>query len=159
MTATGTATAWEEDALERIDQSVADCFERMLNLPCLVTQSGPLLGTIIEAKIVFSDGTSGSCVVEASVPAADRLTDALLGSEADWDDDILDDAIGELCNIVAGGWKSRLPAGAQLCELSVPEIRRRTPGQPPREIRPDRRELTRRYEFDGHQFSVTLSFS
>jgi chemotaxis protein CheX len=130
MIATSASANQPEQAADRIigqtlrmDCAVAEVVEGMLRLSCAVVSSQPLPGRQISAKILFSGPLDGDCTIQMSVEAAVRLTGALLASQGPWDDEMLDDAVGELCNMIAGRWKSSLGAAAK-CQLSVPMLSR-----------------------------------
>jgi chemotaxis protein CheX len=110
--------------IEHIDHAVAEVFDTMLRQPCTVIDRPDSAQNHISARIVFSGTLEGHCAIHLSAATADRLTDALLGAEGDWDDQMIDDAVGELCNMIAGGWKSRLAAPASVCHLSMPQVSR-----------------------------------
>jgi chemotaxis protein CheX len=107
----------------QIDEAVAEVFETMLRLPCVLVDETPAKGATVSARIVFSGAIDGECVVLMPAAAAGRLTDTLLETEGDWDDEMLDDTVGELCNMIAGGWKSRSGMDAE-CQISVPAFSR-----------------------------------
>jgi chemotaxis protein CheX len=114
----------------RMDCAVAEVVEGMLRLSCAVVSSQPLPGRQISAKILFSGPLDGDCTIQMPIGAAVHLTGALLGSQGPWDDEMLDDAVGELCNMIAGRWKSSLSAAAK-CQLSVPTLSRTGHRTPP----------------------------
>jgi chemotaxis protein CheX len=106
-----------------VDDAVAEVFASMLQLPYAVVDEAPATGATISARIAFSGAIDGECVIQLPVRAAERLTDTLLEAEGDWDDEMIDDAVGELCNMIAGGWKSRSGMDAK-CQMSVPAVSR-----------------------------------
>jgi chemotaxis protein CheX len=75
------------------------------------------------ALICFAGALSGVCEISLSTPASVAVTSAMLGGtdvpeESEW----ICDAVGELCNLLAGGWKNRLPAIGAECSLSQPTV-------------------------------------
>ena len=74
------------------------------------------------ALIGFSGVLRGSCQIRMSSGAARSIASAMLGGTPVEDDDSLDDALGELCNMVAGGWKDGIPALSADCSLSPPTV-------------------------------------
>ena len=140
--------------IAHLDDAVAEVFELMLQLRCSVVDRCAAIEAGISATIVFSGTLEGQCVVRVSGAGADRLADALLGAEGDWDEEMIDDAVGELCNMIAGGWKSRLGAPASVCHLSVPAV---SHGLAPSRLG---HSATRRfYGFDGAVLEVTLELT
>jgi chemotaxis protein CheX len=137
--------------IAHLDDAVGEVFELMLRQRCALVDETTAAARWISAKIVFSGTLEGQCVVQVSGAGADRLADALLGAEGDWDDEMIDDAVGELCNMIAGGWKSRLDAPASVCTLSMPSVSR-GPAQNTLEHCAARRS----YGFDGAVVEVTL---
>jgi len=142
--------------IAHLDGAVTEVVETMLRQRCTAVDGPPAARTTISAKIVFSGALEGHCIVHVSTAAAGRLTDALLGAEGDWDDQMIDDAVGELCNMIAGGWKSRLGPPASVCHLSVPAVSRTST----REKSQKSPATTRRfYAFDGAILEVALTLS
>jgi chemotaxis protein CheX len=109
-----------------MDEAVADVFQTMLEQSCPVVDNAYDLHTDISARVTFSGTLEAQCVVAFPSRSAERLTCAFLGScdGCNWDDAITADTVGELCNMIAGGWKKRLDAPAASSDLSVPSIRR-----------------------------------
>jgi chemotaxis protein CheX len=143
---------------EQIDGTVAAVFEQMLGLSCAVAKQSGAGEPDISAKVLFSGAMQGCCVVEFPVAAARRLTDRFLGTAERtaelWDRAMVEDAVGELCNMIAGGWKSGLGSQNSGCELSLP-IMRRAVGQV--ELSGCGGTKVRRvYGFDGEVFAVEL---
>lgn len=138
-----------EAELRAVDGAVESIFEAMFRLAC--TPAGEATGANVEisASISFAGSVQGRCTVGASRAAAARLTVELLGPSDTWDDAIFNDAVGELCNLIAGGWKSRLQAPFAACEMSAPLISR---GSSPQA----KAVSGRLYSFDGNTFEVDL---
>lgn len=138
----------------QIDGIVAAVFHLMLQRSCGEAEEGAAEGMDIAAKVLFSGAVEGCCMVEFPASAARKLTDAFLGAEGDWDDAMVADAVGELCNMIAGGWKSRLGGQDAACQLSAPRVWRGVErvelsgcgGTPVRRV----------YGFDGGVFGVEL---
>jgi chemotaxis protein CheX len=137
-----------------IDSTVAEVFETMLSQGCTVVCGASLTGVHISAKTIFSGTLEGHCMVHVSTATADLMTDALLGAEGDWDDQMIDDAVGELCNMIAGGWKSRLGTPASVCHLSAPTVSRRAVCEG---LHGYATMMRRFYAFSGSMFEVTLA--
>jgi chemotaxis protein CheX len=107
------------------------------------------------AIVGFSGAMRGSCQVRMGTPPAQAIASAMLGgTPVAEDDDSIDDALGELCNMLAGGWKNSIPGLSSECALSPPTV---ISGRDykvhtckPSEI------LLRAYRFDIHTFLLTL---
>lgn len=138
--------------VEHVDGAVTEVFEMMLRRPCALVDGRPQMEPGISAEIVFSGSMEGRCSIRLSSETAYRLTDALIGAEGDWDDEMIEDAVGELCNMIAGGWKSRLGSGSAVCQLSVPAVSRNH-GRPEEELAGNRRF----YQFNGSVLEVELT--
>jgi chemotaxis protein CheX len=107
----------------------------------------------ISATILISGALQGRCIVHLSTASSARFTALLLGADTGCDQPIIDDAIRELCNMIAGGWKSRLGALASACQISVPAISHTAPPTLP----DDPTVLRRLYAFAGSFLEVTLA--
>ena len=88
--------------------------------------------------------------------AARRLTGALLGAEGAWGDEMLDDAVGELCNMVAGRWKSSLGLAAR-CHLAAPAVSRGVARESLDLESLGRITMRRVYRFDDSAFELKLT--
>jgi chemotaxis protein CheX len=113
-----------------VDDTVEEVFARMLRTP--MVRCGPHEGDeeTIEASIRMMSEPQAVCRLEISARAGDRLTDAMLGSEADWDAEMIEDAVGELCNMITGGVKRRSGWWQGGCRISLPTIARRAATAP-----------------------------
>ncbi len=76
----------------------------------------------VTAVVGFGGILSGACVFRCGAPAARQIAGRMAGMEFDAVDDIVKDAIGEICNMLAGTWKSKVPDLAANCGLSVPAV-------------------------------------
>jgi chemotaxis protein CheX len=56
------------------------------------------------------------------VTAARKIAEQMTGMEFTEVDDTVKDAVGEICNMLAGAWKGRFPNLAANCGLSVPAV-------------------------------------
>jgi chemotaxis protein CheX len=108
--------------IEQIDGIVAAVFHLMLRRSCGGADGTPAPAMDISAKVLFSGSVEGCCLVEFPAAAAKKLTDAFLGSDGAWDEAMVSDAVGELCNMIAGGWKSQLGSADAACQLSAPTV-------------------------------------
>lgn len=144
----------EDQWLEQIDGIVADVFRRMLGQSCAVADKAVAYEGYISARILLSGTFEAQCVIELPQASAKKLTDAFLGGKADWGNDTIEDAVGELCNMIAGGWKSTLETQNLLSDLSVPTISR---GPHLSVMEPTGTQLRRNYAFDNSTFTLTLA--
>jgi chemotaxis protein CheX len=109
---------------KHIDRSVAEVFELMLGVKCVRTGPEKLVkdDESVTAVVGFGGILSGACVFRLSRSTALRLAMQMTGIEFSEIDDTVKDAIGELCNMLAGSWKGRVPDLAANCGLSVPAV-------------------------------------
>lgn len=144
MTAETASAARRWTAL--MDDTVAEVFTTMLGLEC-VPAAKAAAETAVAARVEFSGALEGGCAVAFDRAAAAQFAAAMLGEAAD--EAMAGDAAGELCNMLAGGWKRRLRPPASGAALSVPVVTRGE-DSPASDVRQG-------YEFDGTQFAVGLT--
>lgn len=142
--------------LQRADETVQEVFARMLGLQIALTDPQilePGLGEDRTAIVGFSGAMRGCCEVQLNVQAAQAVASAMLGIPVD-DAASLDDAIGEICNMVGGGWKDRVPSLSSQCALSPPTV---ISGRAYRVhmSRPSDK-ITRTYQFNEHLLFLTI---
>ena len=111
----------------RTDAKVVEVFRMMFGFeiePVGTPDEGARTGDSDErtAVIGFSGALRGSCQVRMSTEAARSVASAMLGGIPVEDDDSVDDALGEVCNMLAGGWKDGIPALSSNCSLSPPTV-------------------------------------
>ncbi len=148
------------ETLELADATVIEIFKLMFGYgvsvaelphPSLV-QSGLDERTAI---VGFSGSMRGSCQVRMSTCAARSIAEAMLGGPIDEaDDDSINDALGELCNMLAGGWKNGVRGLSSECNLSPPTV---VSGHNYRvHVSKPCMVLTSIYRFDVHTLHLTL---
>jgi len=136
-----------------MDDAVEEVFLRMLERRCAAASQELNFRPDISVRIGFSGALEAQCVVEFLLTSAQRITQAFLGTkDTDWDEAMITDAVGEFCNMVAGGWKRRLGPPAWQAALSVPSISH----GPTRSIDPASATLRRVYIFDDSPFVVSF---
>lgn len=156
MQATG-SPAPHNEMVNRLDSAVSEVFEMMLERSCDPTDGDV---TVVDGKIVariqFTGAVSGECILYASPATAAVTAEALLGaSSSEPCDPMVDDAIGELCNMIAGGWKSKLEHPQAGCLISVPAVTRG--GFEALEGKFGNK-FSRTYSFQGNVFGIVLAF-
>jgi chemotaxis protein CheX len=111
---------------QNLDASVREVFELMLGVscrcdsepqPCTTEQSES-----VTAVVGFGGLLSGACVLRCNRIAAIEIAARLTGMEFDQVDDTVKDGVGEICNVLAGAWKSKVPRLAENCGLSIPAV-------------------------------------
>ena len=69
-------------------------------------------------------------------------------------DDTVKDGIGEICNMLAGAWKGKVPDLAANCGLSIPAVI--TGRDYNLHVQAPEFKLVHSYRFDGGSFEVTI---
>jgi len=146
--------------LDRADETVIEIFKMMFGLDIQPTDTphSDLLDPEDNERtaiVGFSGAMRGSCQIRVSTAAAQLIASAMLGgTPIDEDDDSLNDALGELCNMLAGGWKNGIPFLSSNCALSPPTV---ISGQDYKvHVRKPSAKLARTYQFDGHALQLTF---
>ena len=67
----------------------------------------------------MADVLCGVTTIHCSADTAIRLASKMAGDEAAKDPNIVSDAPGELCNMVASNFKAKIPSRSDHCTLSV----------------------------------------
>lgn len=146
--------------LDRADTVVAEIFKMMLDFDIQAmdipsTACPPSELDERTAIVGFSGSMRGSCQIRIGVIAAKSIASAMLGgAPIDDDDDSINDALGELCNMLAGGWKNGVPSLSSACALSPPTVisgrNYKVHMSKPSE------KLSRCYQFNTHALHLTL---
>jgi len=76
----------------------------------------------VTAVVGFGGILSGACVFRSGAQTALKIAAQMTGMEFDAIDDTVKDGIGEICNMLAGAWKGKVPELAAGCGLSVPAV-------------------------------------
>lgn len=106
-----------------LDASVEEVFHLMLGVDCRrETLLTPIEAESVTAVVGFGGLLSGACVFRSSGSAAIRIAARMTGMEFVEVDDTVEDGIGEICNMLAGAWKGKVPNLAANCGLSVPAV-------------------------------------
>jgi chemotaxis protein CheX len=141
--------------IRNLDASVEEVFRLMLGLTCHPShnfvQQEP---DSITGVVGFCGLLGGACVLSMDRAAALKIARYMTGMEFEGIDDVVKDAIGEICNMLAGAWKGKVPELAANCGLSVPAV---ITGQDYRiRMQSPEFELHRRYGFEDATFSVNI---
>lgn len=148
-TETAARKAWMEELL---DQAAHEVFATMMGVSCTPADPEPE-GETLSAVIGLAGALSGTLVLRAGHQAAERIAERLTGVAAE--DGVIRDALGEVCNMVAGAWKSFDPGLTSGCLLSTPTVVAGTRY----EIFCQRASIRieRAYRFEDRMLSLTLS--
>ncbi|HUN60830.1 MAG TPA: chemotaxis protein CheX [Candidatus Sulfotelmatobacter sp.] len=74
------------------------------------------------AMVGLAGPLCGMITIRCTSPAAAKLANQMLGEDAASNPSVMADAMGELCNMVAGNFKSKITNLADNCLLSVPTV-------------------------------------
>jgi chemotaxis protein CheX len=124
LTAYSTEHFRSDDSLRLMDETVAEVFGMMLgHETAAVPEQADAMTERRTAIVGLSGALRGCCEVRMNSMAARVVTSAMLGAPlVDAEDSSIGDAVGEICNMIAGGWKNRIPALASACALSPPTV-------------------------------------
>lgn len=109
-----------------LDASVEEVFQLMLGVACQ-RDHVPVSSVVHEPESVtavvgFGGLLSGACVFTSGQATALKIAEKMIGMEFQEIDDTVKDGIGEICNMLAGAWKGKVPELAAHCGLSVPAV-------------------------------------
>jgi chemotaxis protein CheX len=106
-----------------LDSSVEEVFRLMLGIECR-RDAGPAVveSVSVTAVVGFGGLLSGACVFCSGARAALKIAAKMTGAEFTAIDDTVKDGIGEICNMLAGSWKAKVPELAANCGLSIPAV-------------------------------------
>jgi len=141
---------------KNLDASVEEVFKMMLGVDC---QRYPGPEPIAEPESVtavvgFGGVLSGACVFHCGGSTAKKLAAQMTGMEFEEIDETVQDGIGEICNMLAGSWKGRVPDLAANCGLSIPTVI--TGRNYNLHVQAPEFQLHHLYKFDGASFEVTI---
>ena len=95
------------DTAAEMDEIVQGIFAAMTACHCSPIAGQRQLAHAVHARIVFIRSCCKTCEILLGPEDADELTRLLTG---DAGEDLREDVAGELCNMIAGGWKARRSA-------------------------------------------------
>lgn len=106
-----------------LDSSVDEVFSLTVGVQCRrAWESAETETESVTAVVGFGGLLTGACVFRTRGTVARDIAARMTGMEFSEIDDTVQDAVGEICNIVAGTWKSKVPELASHCDLSVPAV-------------------------------------
>ena len=138
-----------------LDASVEEVFQMMLGVTC-TRDPGPLEiePETVTAVVGFGGLMSGACVFKSGYATAMKIAAHMTGMEFAEIDETVEDGIGEICNMVAGAWKGKVPNLAANCGLSVPAV---ITGRDYRlHVQAPEFQLNHIYRFGDASFAVTI---
>jgi chemotaxis protein CheX len=108
----------------------------------------------VTAVVGFGGQLSGACVFRSGAKAAMKVAAHMTGMEFTEIDDTVKDGIGEICNMLAGAWKGKVPELAANCGLSVPAVI--TGRDYHLHVQAPEFQLHHTYSFEDMHFAVTI---
>ena len=141
-----------------LDASVDEVFRLMLGVACARQGKTPALPAAdresVTAVVGFGGHLSGACVFRCSAQTARNLAGHMTGMEFLEIDNTVKDGVGEICNMLAGAWKGKVPELAANCGLSVPAVI--TGRDYNLHVQSPEFQLHHAYTFDDSSFEVTI---
>ncbi len=117
-----TRRSHEEGWLPVLELAVEEVFEIMLG--CRVkpaAQSEPQVNREFTAMVGLAGALCGVVTVCCDAKTAGQVAKSMLGDTADSQEQVAD-ALGEICNMIAGNFKNKLAGTDERCLLSVPTV-------------------------------------
>jgi len=112
----------EENWLPILERATQEVFEIMLG--CQVTMAEPSehkVASGFTAIVGLAGALCGVVTVCCSAKTAGQIAKGMLGDTADSAGQAVD-ALGEMCNMIAGNFKNKLAGTDERCMLSVPSV-------------------------------------
>lgn len=108
---------------QALDSAAAEVFEMMVGTPLGPSDQATLPRLAdYTAMIGLAGDLCGVLSFRCSNHSAERIAGKMLGVEEDTSAECIRDALGEICNMVAGSFKAQLSDIATQCMLSVPTV-------------------------------------
>jgi chemotaxis protein CheX len=112
----------EENWLPVLELAVEEVFEIMLGTRVKpVTQPDPAQSREFTAMIGLAGALCGILTVCCAANTAGQIAKKMLGDTAKSAEEV-GDALGEICNMIAGNFKNKLAGTDERCMLSVPTV-------------------------------------
>ena len=141
---------------KNLDASVEEVFRLMLGVNCRRYKGPAEIAEpeSVTAVVGFGGLLSGACVFRSGGTAAKKIAAHMTGMEFGEMDDTVKDGIGEICNMLAGAWKGKVPDLAANCGLSIPAVI--TGRDYNLHVQAPEFKLHHTYRFDDASFEVTI---
>jgi len=112
----------EENWLPVLELAVEEVFGIMLNHKVKpVPKAEQLTSTEYTAMVGLAGSLCGILTVCCAKNTAGQIAKSMLGDTATSDEEVAD-ALGEICNMIAGNFKNKLAGTDERCMLSVPTV-------------------------------------
>jgi chemotaxis protein CheX len=112
----------QENWIPLIEVAAREVFELMLGCPLAVPATAEQTPLEVTSMVGLTGQLCGVFSVRCSETAAALMTSKMLGVTLDQVGPEVLDALGEVCNMVAGNFKHKIPALAEGCMLSPPTV-------------------------------------
>ncbi|MGA8540350.1 MAG: chemotaxis protein CheX [Terriglobales bacterium] len=112
----------EENFLPILEHATQEVFAIMLG--CQIKSAGPSEQKVvggITAIVGLAGALCGVVTVCCALQTAGQIAHGMLGDTADSEGQVVD-ALGEICNMIAGNFKNKLAGTDERCMLSVPSV-------------------------------------
>jgi len=117
-----------DDMDHLVSSAVASVFGTMLNLPVREESKGAPIGeaeAMIAGSVGFIGVVTGVVFIYSTMVFARKVARGMLGGEtAHAGEEMVNDAFGEITNMIVGHIKSRLADRGMTCALTIPSILR-----------------------------------
>ena len=140
-----------------IDRTVEEVLGLMIGVPVAISEtavSPSNTPVTLTAVIGLAGALSGAFTVVVDEAGAKQITACMMGIEVTAIDDTVLDGLGEIANILAGAWKSKISSLSSACLLSGPTVVAGTHYDIHRKASTFR--LARSYRFGDSIFTITL---
>jgi chemotaxis protein CheX len=107
------SSAW----INYVHDSLHEVFAIMLGMKVTPSEEGEVVPGLT-AIVGLAGSLCGLFSIRCSRETGSKLAEKMLGT-TECEDQVLD-ALGEICNMLAGSFKSRVPGVADTCMLSIP---------------------------------------
>ena len=108
---------------QALDSAAAEVFEMMVGTPLGPSDQATLPRVAdYTAMIGLAGDLCGVLSFRCSIGSAARIAGKMLGTEEETSAECIRDALGEICNMVAGSFKAQVSDVAAQCLLSVPTV-------------------------------------
>jgi chemotaxis protein CheX len=108
---------------EVLEKATCEVFEMMLGTSLgNATEKSPHVATDFTAMVGLAGSLCGVMGLRTSSESARRMAAKMLGSDEVDTSGNVQDAFGEVCNMIAGSFKAKIAGLADGCALSVPTV-------------------------------------
>ena len=118
-----TRSASRKSWLDGLAKATCEVFEIMVGTSLgTATEESPHFVADFTAMVGIAGILCGVLSLRSSSESAKRMAAKMLGIDEVGEGENVQDAFGEVCNMIAGSFKSKIPGIADGCALSVPTV-------------------------------------